>query len=495
MSFDPYSDVQEAVGNAAMAAHDTRWREPSLRAEGMRAVAAALRGAQHEVLRTASEETHLTTEELKPELERMIGTLRLFADIAEKREWVRAAIDRPRKVPAEAIGPNHDLRRMLIPLGDVVAVFGASNFPLAYGVCGGDTASAWGAGLAVVVKEHPGHPFTGRLLAKIARGALAATGVEGALGYVEDEDEKDFTAAKLLVQNEDVCAVGFTGSIPGGLAVEKLARERKRPIPVYAEMSSTNPVFITAAALAERGEEIARELGASLLARYGQQCTCPGLILVGSDDVKFKDTLAGVVRGAHARPMLTARVREHYIRRAREVFEAGGSMGEVEVIAQSQSGKEEAQAIPTLFEADAMEMVYSEAILREVFGPAAVMAWMEPEDADRIERTFGTLGGQLTASIYTARNTQEPPAVRTLIDTVTRCVGRVIFNGVPTGVRVCHGMVHGGPFPATNRPESTAVGPFAIERWCRPVCFQNAPPAGAAPEGAPGFEPARHRPL
>jgi 2,5-dioxopentanoate dehydrogenase len=482
MSFDPYSDVEQAVGDGVRTAHIPEWRDPAKRAAGIRAVAAALRAAQHEILRTTSDQTHLSTDELKPEFERMIGTLRRFADMAENRDWVRAAIDRPRKNSSEAIGPNHDLRRMLIPLGDVVAVFGASNFPLAYGVCGGDTASAWGAGCTVVVKEHPGHPFTGRLLTKIAREALAAVGAEGALGYVESEEEKDFTAAKLLVQYEDVCAVGFTGSIPGGLAIEKLARERKRPIPVFAEMSSTNPVFITAAALAERGEEIARELSASLLARYGQQCTCPGLMLLGDDDARFRDTLVAAVRAASPRLMLTPRVREHYIQRTREVGNLAGGPGEVEVVAQSLSSNAEAEAIPTLFGAEDMALSFSKDLTREIFGPAAVISLMGPDDLNRIETMLATMGGQLTASIYTATNAQEPADVCALIARLTRSVGRVVFNGVPTGVRVAHGMVHGGPYPATNRPDTTAVGPFAIERWCRPVCYQNCPQDLLPPE-------------
>lgn len=481
--------VGEVVERAAAAAAGVG-RSRQQRVAVLEAIAAALDGASAEILETAARETALTVEELKPEMARMTGTLRMFADVIREGAWVRAAIDTKRSDPAAVIGPNHDVRKMLRPLGEVVAVFGASNFPLAYGVCGGDTASALAAGCGVVVKEHPAHPATGRLIASIARRAIRSAGAdENLLGYVENEDPDDVAPARLLVQHPLVAAVGFTGSRGGGMAIERLARERPAPIPVFAEMGSCNVVVITRAAAEERGEQIAAELGASILGRFGQQCTNTGVVVIdrprgtdGGDDpivARLREALVS----SPAREMLSQRVRRGYVDRLEEV--ARGSADGAVVHRGAAEGGSERLAAPALAEVDRFEDRLAEPRYREeIFGPAALVAHTDGGEIERLGKVL--LGssegpwGQLVACVYLGSVVGDRE--QRIIDLLARVAGRVVINGVPTGVRVAAGMVHGGPWPATNRPDTTAVGPLAIERWCRPVCFQNCPDELLPPE-------------
>lgn len=429
----------------------------------------------------------------------MTRTFRLFADRVADGSWRRAAASPREADPDGSIGPNHDLRSMLIPRRGVAIVFGASNFPLAYGVCGGDTASALAAGLPVVVKEHPGHRETGRMIAKIAREALTRAGFSpDLLGYArEGEDEGNFDVAKALVTHELAAAVGFTGSFGGGMAIEKLARERPKeiggPIPVFAEMGSTNPVFVTRAALEARGEAIAREIGASLLARYGQQCTCPGLILIESEILMptlareqeapptadpvadaFERVLVELVKAAPARRMLTPRVREGYIKQTNRI---AGYMPEVEVLAMGPISNPAEAAPAMLLRTDIDELRTLRFLSEEAFGPCSVVARFSRARTDMLEDLFNTIQGHLVACVYAEPDElrDETSLARALMERLMDVAGRVVVNGVPTGVRVCDAMVHSGPFPACNAAETTAVGPRAIERWCRAVCLQNWP--------------------
>lgn len=451
---------------------------PGERAGLLDALAAALEARRDEILKTCADETALTIEELTPEFARMTGTLRMFADLVREGSWVRAAVDT--KQTQGLVGPNHDIRSMLVPLGPV-AVFGSSNFPLAYGVCGGDTASALAAGCPVVVKEHPAHPRTGRLLAEIARGAAKAAGFDGELvGYVLTEDPRDYSVAGALVRDATITAVGFTGSVSGGLALEKIARERNVPIPVFAEMGSNNVVVVSGGAAHAHGDRIADEVAGSLLQRFGQQCTCPGTIVVevGEAGSRFVDRLAERVNAAAGRDMLAPWIKQSYARRVEEASRATG----VRRIAQGKRAEGPLGASACLLEVNAeyrrmVELFKRGELREEIFGPAAVVVRL-PIDM------VGELGllQTLTFSVYA-----EPKEVATdwtvsaLWSVANAHAGRLIFNGVPTGVRVATGMVHGGPFPATNVPHTTAVGPRAIERWCRPVCWQNCPD-GLLPE-------------
>lgn len=457
-------------------------RDPSERSAKLRSAADALEAQRDAILAVAARETALTRDELSPEFQRTVGTLRMFARLVEDGSWVRAVIDT--RSP-DAIGPGHDVRSMLTCLDGPVAVFGASNFPLAYGVCGGDTASALAAGCPVVVKEHPAHPETGRLLARIVESAIGP----GFVGYIENTDPADTSAAEFLVgpRTRLVRAVGFTGSLRGGAAIGKLASEPPRPIPVFAEMGSVNPVVVTRKAAERRGQQIADEIADSLLVRFGQQCTCPGMVLVPPSDEgdALVERLVSRVNAAAGRDMLAPWIRDSYLRRLEEVAACRG----VREIARGATAPGPRGAHAALFCVDSVFQdgeptfyVFDQAAARdEIFGPAAIVVRHFPEEMSDLN-----IGGSLTASIYLEPDddpfddTSEFAGGRS--SWAARMAGRVVFNGPPTGVRVAAGMVHGGPWPATNRPDTTAVGPLAIERWCRPVCFQNCPDELLPPE-------------
>jgi len=441
-------------------------------------IASALSSHRDPIIAAAADETALLPAELAPEFDRMVGTLRMFSALVADGSWVHAAIDTP---SGSAIGPTHDVRRLLVPLGPV-AVFSASNFPLAYGVCGGDSASALAAGCPVVVKEHPAHPRTGRLLADIVAAAVGPDFV----GYLENRDPADFGVAELLVPS--VCAVGFTGSTGGGAAIQLLASAAPVPVPIFAEMGSVNPVIVTNAAAERRGRAIADELADSILSRFGQQCTCPGQILVppGDGGDALVQRLAERIAGAGGRDMLAPWIRDAYVQRVDEVQRCRG----VRLLARGRAKDGARGAAACLLSVDDLYIrpddevknVFSQDGLRdEIFGPAAVVIRTFPDMLGDVQPR-----GSLTVSVYA--DGADDPDVEDLLDPSAPAggslsiAGRVIFNGPPTGVRVATAMVHGGPFPATNRPDTTAVGPRAIERWCRPVCFQNCPDALLPPE-------------
>lgn len=430
----------------------------------LEAVAAALDARRDEILAVSAAETSLTREELAPEFGRMTGTFRMLAGVVRDGSWVRAAIDHRAN---RSVGPGHDVRRMLIPLGPA-AVFGASNFPLAYGVCGGDTATALAAGCPVVVKEHPAHPKTGRLIASIAREAMAGAGYAGALTYVANEDPRDHGVAVALVRHPVITAVGFTGSLGGGLAIERLGRERTPPIPTYCEMGSVNPVVVTQRAAEERSDSVADALADSILLRFGQQCTCPGLIFVphiSGAVARVVERLASRLFEAPGREMLAPWVRDGYVERLASCERVPG----VAVLARGRSVQGPRGAGTALLRTDITTLRAHAALQEEIFGPAAII--VEDTTGGVLDDAFLAA---LTFSVFLGRGDADGTDRMVALWAAARA-GRVIFNGVPTGVRVSHGMVHAGPYPASNRPDTTAVGPFAMDRWCRPVCWQNAP--------------------
>lgn len=444
------------------------------RARTLRAVAGELDARRDDIIAVAAAETSLFPEELAPEFARMTGTLRQFADVVERGSWHIPAIDQAAKPGTPGlVGPGHDVRRTLLPLGPI-AVFGASNFPLAYGVMGGDTASALAAGCSVVVKEHPAHPRTGRLIHAIAAAALEDTsGVVGLLSYVANEDPADHAVANGLVQHPSIAAVGFTGSIPGGLAVERLARERAVPIPVFAEMGSVNPVFITPGAMDARGEAIADMIADSVLLRHGQQCTCPGVVFFAKSDQSpaFAARLRERFTKSAFRAMLALWVRDAYNRRNNEIEESGAAS--LEAFSQAGSPMGPGPVAQAHVWGTVLQQWNTVPVLRdECFGPSMIFVVMPSWE----ELATAVLSGSLTLSIFFDENDAADTArARGVLNAHAATAGRFIFNGVPTGVRVAPGMVHSGPFPACNRPDSTAVGPHAIARWCRPVCYQNCP--------------------
>lgn len=448
----------------------------------LEAIAGELEAARSEIIALASTESALTAEELAPEFARMVGTLRMFAEVTRTSAW-RRPVENPkvREGEAPSIGPNHALRSILMPLGPV-AVFGASNFPLAYGVCGGDTASALAAGCPVVVKEHPAHPRTGRLIVKIARHAIvAAGGEEGLLGYVVNMDPRDFEPARKLVSDPVIQAVGFTGSRRGGLALEDIARARPDRIPVFAEMGSANPVVVTPRAMQERGAQIGTMLAESILMRHGQQCTCPGILVVpdaGGEGKLLVDAMAARFDAAAGSPrdMLAPWVRDAYVERVQACL----GLGEVKLRAGRAEKIGMRGAYAALLETTSPRFAWHAELHEEIFGPGAVVVDVEASQ-DAFAEVVGALSlpASLTMSVFYLED--EPADVMLARDLAWRALrlsGRVIFNGVPTGVRVAEAMVHGGPFASSNRPDTTAVGPRAMERWCRPVCWQGAVPEG-----------------
>ncbi len=485
----PRSSSLRAVAEAARAARACfehgAWSDGHLRGRALRAIGNTLDRSRDRILRVASRETGLWTNELTPEFDRMTGTLRLFAELASNDTWRRTAHS-PR-AGARSIGPDHDLRSTLIPLGPV-AVFGASNFPLAYGVCGGDTASALAAGCPVIVKEHPAHPGTGRLLFRLARAALRRLGPEaglsapilaGLLQYLPNTDPARTEVAQALVSHPDVAAVGFTGSRGGGLALERLARARAVPIPVFAEMGSVNPVRITPRALRARGAAIGEALAASVLARAGQQCTKPGLVFLppGDGGAALVEAMAHRFRAAASRRLLAPWIAEAFRSRTAEIraMRGTGVVAEGQGVTAGRGDVREAR--PVLLEVPARHL--RGPMLEEVFGPACLLVHLDGWDDPRLPRPSSltwTIHAE-AGDLHDRGRSLVTLTLRREVERASRVAGRVIFDGVPTGVRVCEAMVHGGPFPATNAPWSTAVGPRAIERWARPVSWQNAPAA------------------
>jgi NADP-dependent aldehyde dehydrogenase len=447
------------------------------------AMARELEEVERELVTRASLETGLAVERLEREFARTVFTLRMYAEIVREGSWVRAAIDRPARGAAPGTIPGHDVRRMLAPLGPV-AVFGASNFPLAYGVAGGDTASALAAGCPVIVKGHPSHPGTGAIAAGALARAVETRGLDdGVFSYLPSGGAGEMEVGALLVGHPLVRAVGFTGSFRGGMALDEAARRRSVPIPVFAEMGSTNPVCVLPEAARERGAEIEQLLAGSILDSSGQQCTCPGIVFVLDDAPgrKIASGLGARLEAARENVMLSRRVRDGYWKRAQECAGVAGvsCTPSLEAFARAQPAASGPVVAPAgLLETTAAGFGAAPTLREEVFGPAALVVWCA--DVDEMLAALGGVVGSLTGTVIASA--QENGAAGRVLSSLSARAGRVVFNGVPTGVRVAAGMVHGGPYPATNRPESTAVGAFALERWARPVCFQNVP-QGMLPAG------------
>jgi NADP-dependent aldehyde dehydrogenase len=357
----------------------------------------------------------------------------MFADLIEEGSWVDARIDTA--LPERKPVPKPDLRRMLIPLGPV-AVFSASNFPLAFSVAGGDTASAFSAGCPVVVKAHPAHPRTSALVGDAIARAIADTGMPKAIFHLLTDTSID--AGKHLVTHPVIRAAGFTGD----------------PIPVFAEMSSLNPVLVMPEALRERRAEIVKGLAGSVTLGVGQFCTKPGVVLGlrGPDFEEFTSALGDALAKVEAAPMLYRGIEERLadsLRKTQAYVRVSGAAH--------------------LLRATAKEFQQNQVLQEEVFGPATLL--VECADEEEVLRTIESLPGQLTATVHLTPNEEE--SSRAFLEAFTGRAGRVILNGYPTGVEVCASMQHGGPYPATTDSRFTSVGTAAIHRFARPVCFQN----------------------
>jgi 2,5-dioxopentanoate dehydrogenase len=419
------------------------------RATFLRRIAEQIEMLGDELIQVCHEESKLTVDRLRGERVRTINQLVMFADLIEEGSWVDARIDtaQPDRKPI----PKPDLRRMLIPLGPV-AVFSASNFPLAFSVAGGDTASAFAAGCPVVVKGHPAHPRTSALVGDAISRAVTDTGMPQAIFYLITDPSIE--AGTDLVTNPVIRAVGFTGSTQAGRNLFNLAAARPDPIPVFAEMSSLNPVLILPGALRQRRAEIVKGLTGSVTLGVGQFCTKPGVVLGlrGSDFEEFTSALGEALAKVDAAPMLYPGIEERLKKSLQK----------------TQPYVRVSQAAHLLV-ANAKEFRENHLLQEEIFGPATLL--VECENEADVLKTIDSLPGQLTATVHLTPDEEE--SSRAFLEAFTEKAGRVLLNGYPTGVEVCPSMQHGGPYPATTDSRFTSVGTAAILRFARPVCFQN----------------------
>ena len=453
-------ELRAATAAAADAFPTYRATTPTERADFLETVAEEIEADADAVVQRAVAESGLPEVRLRGELARTTGQLRLFAGVARQGDHLGARLDPalPQRQPL----PRPDLRQRMVPLGPV-AVFGASNFPLAFSTAGGDTASALAAGCPVVVKGHAAHPGTGELVARAVSRAVERSGLPaGVFSFVLGAGTE---VGQALVADPRIKAVGFTGSRSGGLAIVATASRRPEPIPVYAEMSSINPVVLLPGAL-ETGDvgALADGFVGSLTMGAGQFCTNPGLVFVpaGPRGDEFVAAAGRRVAASTGQLMLTPGIADAYEAGVRALEEAG-----VDRVASGEPGEGAGRPAPVLSVAPAPE---GQAI-EEVFGASSVV--VRYSDVEDLAARLAGLEGQLTATVH--YDPSDADAARRLLPVLEGRVGRILFNGWPTGVEVGHAMVHGGPFPATSAPSTTSVGSLAIERFQRPVCYQDVP--------------------
>ena len=432
----------------------------------LRHIAAGIESIADDLVERAYLETALPKKRLHGEVARTANQLRLFAQVVEEGSWLTARID----TGDVARTPLHkpDIRSLLRPLGPV-AIFGASNFPLAFSVAGGDTASALAAGNPVIVKAHPSHPGTSELVGHVICQSVRECGLPpGVFSLLFDAGTKIGTT---LVQHPSVKAVGFTGSLTAGKALINLAASRPDPIPCYAEMSSTNPLFVLPAALKARGAQIAKAFYESFTLGVGQFCTKPGMIFLpdGEDADAFLNVLQTLVHAAPEWIMLNKNICSNY----KKAVLHRKQKNSIRVLAEAASASAEnaSHTSPTLFEVSAEDWLKDAQLAEEIFGPTTLV--IRYKDREQLHQIALALQGHLTATIH--ENNNDLVEYGELIKILERKVGRLLLNGFPTGVEVCHAMVHGGPYPATSDGRSTSVGSQAIYRFTRPVCYQDFP--------------------
>lgn len=442
------------------------YRETSLeaRAELLEAIAAQIETLGDELIDRAVAETGLPRARIQGERGRTCGQLRTFARTVRAGEWLDVRVDtaQPQRQPL----PRPDLRQRHIALGPV-AVFGASNFPLAFSVAGGDTASALAAGCPVIIKAHGAHPGTSERVGRAVAQAVKACGLpEGVFSLLYGSGREVGIA---LITDPRIKAVGFTGSRSGGLALIQAAQARPEPIPVYAEMSSINPVYLFPAALAARAEALAEGFVASLTQGAGQFCTNPGLVIgvQGPALDRFIKAAGERLPTCAAQTMLTPGIASAYASGVAAMTE------HAEVAAKGLAAEGPNQGQAHLFVTQAQAFLANEHLQAEVFGAASLMVVCA--DAEEVRQVSEHLEGQLTATLHLDET--DLPDAKALLPVLERKAGRLLVNGWPTGVEVCDAMVHGGPFPATSDSRSTSVGTAAIQRFLRPVCYQDFPDA------------------
>ncbi len=456
-------EINEVMEKAWQAFHVYRKFSLKQRADFMHAVAKELENLGDDLLQTAAEETHLPEARLRNEKARTVFQLNSYADACERGDWLEARIDTamPDRNP-----PKPDLRKMLIPLGPVV-VFGAANFPFAYSTAGGDTACAFAAGCPVVVKSHPAHAGTSEMVANaILKAAESSKMPAGIFAHIHGAGNE---VGEALIKHPFTKAVGFTGSFLGGKQLFDWANQRKEPIPVFAEMSSINPVFFLPEKLKQSAADIAKLYAGSITLGVGQFCTNPGLIIaLDNDDLEtFIQTLGEEIKKTSPGEMLHPGIFKNYVERRANAL----SQESVETVATSETEPLLNQGAPTVASATAKAFINNPVLHLEVFGPYSIV--IRCKNADEMIDVTKHIEGQLTATLMATEN--DIRSHQDLVELIKNVCGRFILNGVPTGVEVCLSMQHGGPFPATTDSRFTSVGADGIKRFARPICYQNWP--------------------
>ncbi len=468
------AEVDAITAAAAAAAGPWESTAPAARAGILTAVAAALDERSAELAELADTETALGGTRLTGEVARATGQLRLFAEVLRDGGFLDAAV-------TEAGGGVPDLHRVSRPVGPV-AVFSASNFPFAFSVAGGDTASALAAGCPVVVKAHEGHPRTSVLTGEVVTGALADAGAPaGVFGIVHGVQ-----AGIRLLRHPAIAAAGFTGSARGGLALQRICAERPVPIPFFGELGSVNPVVILPGAAASRAEDIASGYAGSLTLGVGQFCTNPGLLFV-PEDAGLLHAISAAVAASRGGPMLSERIHDGFEAGAREL--AGHET--VTPLAAGQPGDGPWAGTPQVFRVGLGEFAAGlPGLAGERFGPAGLL--ISYPGVAELTDVLARLGGNLAGCIHLDQSAAgDVAAAKLVMEVFGRTVGRVVVNGWPTGVAVAWAQHHGGPWPATTAPGYTSVGAAAIRRWLVPVVYQDCPPMLLPPGLRPGSRPRR----
>jgi len=458
------AEIDEAVALAQAAFGPYSRKSGSERAAFLRAIADEILALGEPLITTYCSETGLPEGRAKGERGRTMGQLKAFADLLEEGSWVGATIDRA--LPEREPIPKPDLRKVMVPLGPVV-VFGASNFPFAFSTAGGDTASALAAGCPVLLKSHPMHAGTSEMVATAILKAAASTGMPN--GVFSHLNSSGIEVGQQLARHEGIAAIGFTGSHRGGRALFDLAAKRKTPIPVFAEMGSINPVVFLPEALEEQGESWARNYAGSITLGSGQFCTNPGLLLGIADKGldNFMKKLSSEILSIAPTSMLHPNIQGAF----EKGKQAAAAQEQTKVLADYREEVEANFGRPLVLGVEGETFLANPALHQEVFGPFALV--VKCRDKHQLQEILSALEGQLTGTIVGTQ--KELPAYTEVTEALKGRVGRLIFNGVPTGVEVTAAMQHGGPYPATTDSRFTSVGTHAINRWVRPVSFQDCP--------------------
>lgn len=454
-------ELNMAVEKASTAFADYRRKSGKEKAQFLDEIATQIEALDKTLIDRYVAETALPEGRALGERGRTCGQLRLFAQLLRDGHWVNARIDTA--LPDRQPLPRPDLRSMERPLGPV-AIFGASNFPLAFSVAGGDTVSALAAGCPVVFKAHSAHPGTSELVGLAIQEAARKTNMpDGVFSMLHDDG---IEIGQTLVKHSAIKAVGFTGSFRGGKSIFDAANQRPEPIPVYAEMGSTNPVFILPKSLVAQAPLLAQGYVNSLTLGVGQFCTNPGLLLIPKNDV-FIQSVKTNIEAAMGGTMLTPNIKDAFDSGVEHLKQLA------EIVGLGTINTSKNAATPAVLRVDYVTFEQNQELAEEVFGPASVV--VETQNREEILAAARNLTGHLTATVYGSE--EELLEYADLIEILEQKVGRLIINSFPTGVEVSHAMVHGGPFPATTNSRSTSVGTSAITRFTRPVCFQDMPDA------------------